>query len=273
MPAFVPTEEQRQAIEHVHGPMLVVAGAGTGKTTVLTQRIARLLKNGHAQPNEILAITYTRASAHDLVLRLAEAWLGNANEATVRQVLRSGLKVGTFHAYCYSLLCHAGRRFELIDEHDLYVLLRRNIDDLGLEHFITAGNLGKFINDLLNFFRHCSDELRGPADYDGYVAKLLTGEEPPPRVCSSKQALEDKEVIARCQRDCPASSIAWKKSLPPAGMGTYGDVITRALSLLEDSRNPKWLEQARDGGPLHPDRRVSGFERCADQVHEAPGGR
>jgi ATP-dependent DNA helicase UvrD/PcrA len=244
--SFVPTHEQRQAIEHVHGPMLVVAGAGTGKTTVLTQRIARLLKDGHAKPDEILAITYTRASAHDLVVRLAEAWLGRSDESTVRQVLRSGLKVGTFHAYCYDLLCRAGRRFELIDEHDLYVVLRRDIDELGLEHFITAGSLGKFLNDLSNFFRRCSDELRGPADYDDYVAKLLTGEEPPPRVCSSKQMLDDKDVIARCQEIARVFHRVEEK-LATAGMGTYGDVITRALSLLQDSRNPKWLQQAQAG--------------------------
>ncbi len=226
--------------------MLVVAGAGTGKTTVLTQRIARLLKDGHAKPNEILAITYTRNSAHDLVVRLAEAWLGRDDAAAVDQVLHSGLKVGTFHAYCYWLLCQASRRFELIDDKDLYVLLRRDIDELSLEHFISAGNLGKFINDLLNFFRRCSDELRGPADYDGYVAKLLTGEEPPPRVCSSKQTLDDKEVIARCQEIARVFHRVEEK-LAAAGMGTYGDVITRALSLLEDSHNPKWLEQARAG--------------------------
>ncbi len=226
--------------------MLVVAGAGTGKTTVLTQRIARLLKDGHAKPSEILAITYTRASAHNLVVRLAEAWLGRDDAEAVDQVLHSGLKVGTFHAYCYWLLCQVGRRFELIDDKDLYVLLRRDIDDLGLEHFITAGNLGKFINDLLNFFRHCSDELRGPADYDGYVADLVSGKAELQRVCSSKQTLDDKEVIARCQEIARVFHRVEEK-LAAAGMGTYGDVITRALSLLEDSRNPKWLEQARAG--------------------------
>ncbi|MGA3195292.1 MAG: UvrD-helicase domain-containing protein, partial [Terriglobales bacterium] len=54
---IVPDERQRQAIEHVHGPMVVLAGAGTGKTTVLIQRIANLVRQGHARPDEILALT------------------------------------------------------------------------------------------------------------------------------------------------------------------------------------------------------------------------
>ncbi len=68
---FVPTDEQRQAIEHVHGPMLVVAGAGTGKTTVLARRIAHLIRSEAARPDEILAVTYTRNSAAELMNRVA----------------------------------------------------------------------------------------------------------------------------------------------------------------------------------------------------------
>ncbi len=244
-PSFVPTDAQRAAIEHVHGPMLVVAGAGTGKTTVLTQRIARLLREGHAKPHEIIAITYTKNSAHDLVVRLAEAWLGSNDPTAVQEVQRS-VKVGTFHAYCYHLLCKAGRRFELVDDPDLYVLLRSKIEDLRLEHFITAGNLGKFLEDLLKFFRRCSDELRGPDDYDRYVADLVSGKEPPPRVCSSKQELSDDEAIARCQEIARVFRMVEEK-LAAANLGTYGDVITRALGLLENPANPQWLKQAREG--------------------------
>src|ERR1022692_3757740 len=63
---FTPDDRQREAIEHVHGPMLVVAGAGTGKTSVLTHRIERLVREGHAYPHEILALTYTRNAANEM---------------------------------------------------------------------------------------------------------------------------------------------------------------------------------------------------------------
>ena len=57
--SVTPDERQLEVIKHVHGPMLVVAGAGTGKTTVLTRRIAALIREGHARPSEILSLTYT----------------------------------------------------------------------------------------------------------------------------------------------------------------------------------------------------------------------
>src|ERR1700758_5363325 len=86
-----PDPHQQQAIEHVSGPMLVVAGAGTGKTTVLTRRIAHLVRQGHARPNEILALTYT-INAADEMLKRVQGELG-ASAA-------KGLQVATFHAYC-----------------------------------------------------------------------------------------------------------------------------------------------------------------------------
>src|SRR5580765_1881896 len=98
---LTPTPEQRRAIEHVHGPMLVVAGAGTGKTTVLASRVVRLIEEGLAEPREILAVTYTKNSASDLLKRIARLWKASDDPATVSLVADSGLKVGTFHAYCY----------------------------------------------------------------------------------------------------------------------------------------------------------------------------
>jgi DNA helicase-2/ATP-dependent DNA helicase PcrA len=244
-PRFVPTDEQRQAIEHVGGPMLVVAGAGTGKTTVLTERIARLITHAGVKPQEILAITYTVNSAHDLAKRLALALRGSEAPAVVRQVMRGGVRIGTFHAYCYSVLCDAGRRFELVDDQDLYVLLRRQIEDLKLEHFIKAGNLGTFLKDLLSFFRRCSDELRGPADYERYVADLVAGKVKTPRVSASKHVLSDDEIIARCKEIARVFRVVEEK-LSSAGLGTYGHVISRAVELLSDARHAHHLQNARE---------------------------
>src|SRR5690242_3494917 len=112
---FVPNDRQRQAIEHVHGPMLVVAGAGTGKTTVLSHRVANLIANGHPGPNAIVALNYTEAAAAHLKKRVSEVLGRDA----------AGLQASTFHAYGNNLLMGAGRGFGVLDDKDVWVLLRR----------------------------------------------------------------------------------------------------------------------------------------------------
>lgn len=88
---FVPDARQREAIEYIHGPVLVVAGAGTGKTSVLVQRIAHLVKAGHARPDEILALTYTKNAANEMRER-------------VRGLIGEGVRAATFHDCCLDLL-------------------------------------------------------------------------------------------------------------------------------------------------------------------------
>src|SRR5205807_3919009 len=97
---FNPDECQREAIEHLHGPMLVIAGAGTGKTTVLTRRIAHLSREKHARPDEILAVTYTDNAAKEMRERVA---------AELRGSDLSGLQIKTCHAYCNELLIRSAR--------------------------------------------------------------------------------------------------------------------------------------------------------------------
>ena len=123
---FVPTDEQRTAIEHVYGPMLVVAGAGTGKTTVLTRRIAQLIASKAAKPDEILAVTYTRNAARELVQRVGEL-LHPGDPDPLEKMQSSGLQANTFHAYCRELLRQAGIEFQLVDDKDLFVLLTTTI--------------------------------------------------------------------------------------------------------------------------------------------------
>src|SRR6516162_6798136 len=86
-------DRQREAVEHLHGPLLVVAGAGTGKTTVLVHRIARLIRERQATPGEILALTYTDAAAAEMRDRVSDL-LGRGAPR---------LQAKTFHAYCNEL--------------------------------------------------------------------------------------------------------------------------------------------------------------------------
>src|SRR6267143_5216255 len=139
---FLPDDRQREAIEHVHGPMLVLAGAGTGKTTVLTQRIAHLIREGHARPDEILALTYTDNAADEMKRRVQTELEGKNSD---------GLQVLTFHAWCNGLLHRRKANFGILDDKDLWVYLRRNIRDLRLKYFVRAANVSQFLDALLDF--------------------------------------------------------------------------------------------------------------------------
>jgi len=227
---FVPDDRQREAIEHVRGPMLVVAGAGTGKTSVLIHRIAALVEHGHATSDQILALTYTVAAAADM-------------RRKVRTLLGQKIHSATFHDYCYGLLTRAGKKFDVLDEKDLWIFLRKRIHDLHLEHYVRAANVGRFLSELLNFLSRCHDELVTPEKYAAYVVRLARGELPVPRVAKSKEQLSDAEVIGRCQEIARvfATTEAW---LREKNLGTFSHMITRAHDLLASDQSLLAAERA-----------------------------
>jgi DNA helicase-2/ATP-dependent DNA helicase PcrA len=228
---FAPDDRQRKAIEHLAGPILVVAGAGTGKTSVLIHRIARLVQQQHAQPDEVLALTYTVAAAKEMRDRVS-ALLGNE------------INSATFHDYCLDILKRAGQDFGVLDEKDLWIFLRKRVRELHLQHYIRAANTGQFLNDLLGFLSRCHDELVMPQRYAEYVSRLERGELPVPRVAKSKDQLSDDEIIARCQEIARvfATTESW---LLQENLGTFGHMITRAHELLASDANLLATERSR----------------------------
>ena len=212
--------------------MLVRAGAGTGKTTVLVERIARLIRGGQAQPEEILAITYSNNAADELRERVLRI-LGPDSAHRLRAT--------TFHAYGFGLLRRAGRGFTPLDDKDLWVLLRRRISQLPLKHFIRAANLGEFLRDLLEFFSRCHDEVISPEDYDGYLSQVEAGKMRLPRVSkTSAPPLSRDETIERC-REIAATFHAVEDLLRRQGLGTFGHMISDAVRLLR--ANGEWRQR------------------------------
>jgi DNA helicase II / ATP-dependent DNA helicase PcrA len=226
---------QQQAIQYVHGPMLVIAGAGTGKTTVLTQRVANLIREGHARPDEIVALTYTDNSAAEMMARVRGGLAGTSVD---------GLQACTFHAWCNGLLHRRGAAFGVLDEKDLWVFLRRRIRDLKLKYFVRAANVGQFLDSLLDFMRRCQDELVGPEQYAEYVLRLERGEVPFPRVTRSKKhsEMDDIEILERCREIARVFAIV-EDMLREKTLGTFGHMITKAYQLLKD--DPALLEEER----------------------------
>ncbi len=122
-------DPQRQAVVHVEGPLLVLAGAGSGKTRVLTHRIAHLVGTGHAKASEILAITFTNKAANEMRERV-ELLVGNRVRA---------MWVMTFHSACARILRADAHRlgytrsFTIYDSADQRRLIKQCLDELDID--------------------------------------------------------------------------------------------------------------------------------------------
>src|SRR5262249_34127779 len=232
-PVLISDKCQQEAIEHLNGPMLVVAGAGTGKTTVLTGRMARLISLSHADEAEVLALTYTDNAASEMRER-------------VRRELGTERKVQamTFHAYCFGLLERCGKKFGVLDDKDLWIFLRKRITELKLNYFGRAASVSKFLDDLLEFMRRCQDELVTAEKYAEYVERLKRGELRIPRVLRAKQAMQlsDNEVLGKCDEIAFVFRTV-EKMLLEGNLGTFGHMISRAHELL--SADSELLTQER----------------------------
>src|SRR5471030_1804970 len=121
--------EQRDAVLHTKGPLLILAGAGSGKTRVITSRIAYLVGDGHAKPNEVLAVTFTNKAAEEMRARV-ESLLGS--DVT-------GMWVSTFHALCARLLRREApaiglsRDFVIYDSSDQMTVVKQALKALQIE--------------------------------------------------------------------------------------------------------------------------------------------
>src|SRR3954452_10867026 len=148
---------QRDAVMHGEGPLLILAGAGSGKTRVLTHRIAYLLRTGQARPSEILAITFTNKAAAEMRERV-ELLVGRATRA---------MWVMTFHAACARMLRADAdklgytRQFTIYDAADQRRLIKRCLDDLGYDtKRFTPRAMQSQISDAKNRLR-TPEELAG----------------------------------------------------------------------------------------------------------------
>lgn len=146
-------KEQQEAVKHMEGPLLILAGAGSGKTTMMTHRIAYMLEKG-VSPYNILAVTFTNKAAGEMKDRI-ESLTGGTR----------GMWVMTFHAMCVRILRNHGdvlgfkNGFSIYDESDKKALLKRIVKDLKIDEKIyPVSYLGSVISS-------CKEAEEDPDDY------------------------------------------------------------------------------------------------------------
>lgn len=244
-------KEQVAAVTHGAGPLLIVAGAGTGKTTVITRRIAYLIDQKLAKPDEILALTFTDKAAGEMQER-------------VDLLLPMGYVdtwISTFHSFCERILkTHAldiglSNDFELLDGTRQWILVYNNFDKFNMDYYRPLGNPGKFIGGLLSHFSKCKDEMITPEEYLGYAEGLrLFGDSAEgvvsPFMGSNRTADKSanyteisKVEISRLQEVANAYHV-YQKLLLDGNFLDFGDLINYTLSLFQ--KRPQILKYYQD---------------------------
>lgn len=159
---------QKNAVNHFIGPLLIIAGAGTGKTRVITSRILELIKFGHAKPSEILALTFTDKAANEMIERVDIEMPLSYEELCIK----------TFHAFSDQVLRESGLEigidsgFKLLSQVEQWFFFKKHLYEFDLDYYRPLGNPNKFIYDILNHFGRLKDECIAPLKYIEYAAKL-----------------------------------------------------------------------------------------------------
>jgi DNA helicase II / ATP-dependent DNA helicase PcrA len=166
-------EHQAKAVLHESGPLLVVAGAGTGKTRVITERIKNLIEKKGVNPTEILALTFTEKAAREMVERVGdvmplgyeEPWMYTFHSFSDRILRAEGLEIGLDTSY------------KIMSYPEQWLMIRRNLFDFDLKYYRPLGNPTKFISAILKFISRLQDENITPEDLSEFVRKIPSEDE------------------------------------------------------------------------------------------------
>jgi DNA helicase II / ATP-dependent DNA helicase PcrA len=215
-------EAQRRAITHGQGPLLVIAGAGTGKTRVITERIRHLLDADASLGGEnILGLTYTKKAAGEMKSRVIRTCGERGRNVTM----------ATFHAFCETLLKEIDPKVTVLEDVDHWILLRRNMARLQLEKYRRLAEPGQFLGDFLRFFSRCQDELVSSEDFQRYADELEEDLKAERKQLDEDTYAERVENVA-LQKEIARAYKASEELLNEKKYFSFGSLITWTVALL-----------------------------------------
>lgn len=226
-------DEQKKAVTHKSGPLLIIAGAGTGKTSVITRRIAYLIEQKIAKPSEILALTFTEKAAAEM-------------EERVDQLVPYGytdMWISTFHAFGDRLLRDFAidlglpANFKVLSGTEQAIFMRQNIYAFDLNYFRPVANPISHISAMLSHFSRLKDELISPDDYINWAENRKS------QITNRKQNSEDI-VESEKALELASAYLRYNELMIQAGNLDYGDQLFLTYKLL--SENKKVLKECQE---------------------------
>lgn len=217
-------KEQLKAIRHKGGPLLIIAGAGTGKTTVITERIKYLISKELAKPSEILALTFTEKAASEMQSRIEEAlpygyiqmWITTFHSFGDRILKQEAINVGLSNDY------------HLLTEAESVQLVKDNLFRFNLDYYRPLGNPTKFVRELVRHFSRLKDEDVSASDYVNWVLK---------KEKESGGKSEDKLLEIRKWKELAFAFETYEEIKSQRDYVDFGDLIVKTLFLFRKRPN------------------------------------
>ena len=210
------TEGQRQAVTHEAGPLLIIAGAGTGKTTAITHRIAYLIATRKARPSEILALTFTDKATSEMEERVD----------TLVPYGYADVQISTFHAFGDRLIKENALElgltpdFRVLTRAEQVIFLRDHLFELQLKHFRPLGDPTRHLQAMITLFSRLKDEDVGPDEYLTHAEGLLAAA----GAAAARMEAEEHVELARTYAQ-------YQTLMARLGQIDFGDQIVEVLRL------------------------------------------
>ncbi len=218
------TSAQRDAVTYGEGPLLIVAGAGTGKTMVITRRIAWLIATRAARPSEILALTFTDKAAAEMEGRVdhlvpygfVDTWISTFHAFGDRVLREQALEVGL------------GPDFRVLSRPEQFIFLRDRLFEMPLARYRPLGDPTRYVDALLFLISRAKDEDIAPEAYEAFAERVAV------RARTDPFAPTDLEETATSHLELAHVYAAYQRLLGEAGRVDFGDLISLPLRLFRE---------------------------------------
>ncbi|HSX18539.1 MAG TPA: UvrD-helicase domain-containing protein [Candidatus Saccharimonadales bacterium] len=216
--------QQKEAVTTTEGPLLIIAGAGTGKTTVIAKRIAYIIEKKLAKPSEILALTFTDKAAAEMENRVdvlvpygfVDTWISTFHAFGDRILRENALDIGL------------APDFKVLSRPQQVLFFQQNLFRISLDYYRPLSNPNKFISAMLSFFSRLKDENVTVEEFNKYVSSI------------KYQVSSDEEIEAQKYQELASAYESYEKFKAEAGVLDFGDQVVKAIDLF--IKRPKILK-------------------------------